>query len=157
MKFLLSFFTLSLLFVSCAPLQTTPVAIDAVEKTINAQKEKDKLFVIANSWMVQTFKDAKSVVQFTDKDQGVVMGKYLLNTTVVNNTMMKTVDTFDVYAVIKLQVKDGQTRISIDPYDFSEIKSMYVPNPYLRADAMNDINTLIASYEDYINNYTDSF
>ena len=156
MKNLLSFFTLAILVTSCGAIKTTPVNIGSIEKTFEHNLDKDKLFVVANNWMVQTFKSAKSIVQFTDKEEGVVIGKYLLNSITTNNSLYNNTITSDIYAIIKLQVKDGITKISIDPYDFNKVESIYI-TPYGEEEAMTDINGLIENYRQYLIKYKDNF
>ena len=48
------------------------------ETVINLEGKKSKLYVMANEWMVQAFNNAESVIQFQDKEEGVIIGKYLL-------------------------------------------------------------------------------
>jgi hypothetical protein len=40
---------------------------------------QDELFIKANDWMISMFKDASSVIQFNDKQEGVLIGKYLMS------------------------------------------------------------------------------
>jgi hypothetical protein len=38
-------------------------------------KSKNVLFVLANLWLVDNFESAKSVIQYSDKEAGVIAGK----------------------------------------------------------------------------------
>ena len=146
------------LLISCATY--TPVQIDPVEYSFEVPKEKDDIFISANNWMVENFIDAKSVIQFSDKEAGVVTGKYLLQTSVISE-----MESTDIFAVIKIQVKDGASRITIIPERFYEIKNptsppdhVYgnaeQPRTYGELQATSQISNLIASYEQYVKNDT---
>ena len=37
---------------------------------------KDKLYIKANAWFVETFNSAESVIEFQDKEEGKIIGKY---------------------------------------------------------------------------------
>ena len=47
---------------------------------------QDDLFIKANDWMISMFKDASSVIQFNDKQEGVLIGKYLMSGTLNTST-----------------------------------------------------------------------
>ena len=68
----------------------------------------DELYLRANSWMISTFNDAESVIQHSDKEEGVIIGRYLMNGT-VSAGMYGSVDT-RVYAVIDIRVRDDRAR-----------------------------------------------
>ena len=67
---------------------------------------KDEIFVRANSWMVDTFVKADSVVEYSDKQAGLIKGKYVTDTTDGAYLMR-------VKSVITVEVKDGKARISL--------------------------------------------
>lgn len=69
------------LFISCGITNSTPVSISPISSKINVSGEQNELYVRANNWMVGNFTDAKSVIQFSDKEEGIVTGKYLLRST----------------------------------------------------------------------------
>ena len=101
---LLPFLTL---LVSCGTLQVfdTPSKIDAV---IQVESNKHDTYIRANEWMVEAFNNAKSVIQFSDKEEGIIKGKYIFFDS--NNQYFK-----DGYAIITVRVKDGAAKITIDP------------------------------------------
>jgi len=50
------------------------------EKIINVlNTPKDELYIKVNSWFVETFTSAESVIEFQDKEAGRVMGKYIFD------------------------------------------------------------------------------
>ncbi len=68
---------ISLLLTNCV---TSKVYIPVVlTEIINVPGTKDENYIKANLWLVDVFISAKSVIQFSDKDAGVIKGKYVLN------------------------------------------------------------------------------
>jgi hypothetical protein len=64
----------------CSSCATTQVAYTPITLTETATVlgSKNDVYVKANLWLVDIFNSAKSVIQFSDKDAGVVKGKYVL-------------------------------------------------------------------------------
>lgn len=155
-----NFFSLILLFglfsfQSCGTFQGTPVSMEPIEHHFEVDKSKDDLYVSANNWMAETFNSAKSVIQFTDKEAGVVTGKYLLKPGYrYSNYQYYETEEGSVYAIIKIQVKKGATKITVNPDDFTEITSDMLNEKYKysKEKATEQINALIESYETYIKN-----
>ena len=70
---------------------------------------KDELYVKANAWMVSAFNNAKSVVQYQDKEAGTIMGKYLMHGgTLVQSMAGTTTSSEEVYAIIDIRIKEGK-------------------------------------------------
>ena len=114
-------FFIALSFVSCKATQMMVTFDNPVIKVYDAKGTKDELFVKANRWMVTVFKDARSVVQFSDKGQGTLIGKYLLRVSPYNPYYAEQ----PIYAVIEITVKDEKARISIKPDNYSYTKANY--------------------------------
>jgi len=76
--------------------------------------DKNQLFLKANEWMVKTFNSAESVIQYSDKEEGVIIGKYLMFGEIRTGAYGISVDS-RVYAKIDIRVKDGRALISIEP------------------------------------------
>jgi len=71
---------------------------------------KDDLYVKVNSWFVETFKSAESVIEYQDKEAGKVMGKYVFN-------YSEGAYSYSVKQTISIDVKDGKYRLVItNPY-----------------------------------------
>ena len=116
--------------------------IGTVEKIIPVPNEtKNELYVKANNWMVDTFTNAKSVVQFTDKESGTISGRYFLGNVVPESQYGAAIN---VFATIKIRVKDKACRIQITPDQFSYVSGM---SYYTEDMARKDINSLIGSFE----------
>ena len=112
----------------------------------NLEGSKDQLFLKANEWLVRTFTSSNDVIEYSDKEEGVLIGKYLFHGELVTGLYGSSVDT-RVYAKIDIRVKDSKARISIEPlgswkYDSS---GMTIFN-YSEDDAMEDMQNLAASF-----------
>lgn len=101
------------LLVSCATMfgtDLTPDQAQVVEVIDCPGIDKDRLFVMANSWAVDRFVSAESVIEYSDKEAGIVKGKYVLS-------YWEALDTYDLRSTLTIEIKDGAARITIaDPY-----------------------------------------
>jgi hypothetical protein len=75
----------------------------------NLSLKKSELFVNAQSWMITRFNNASSVIHYSDKEEGVILGKYIFI------SKATTTEDNSVYATIDIRVKDNTARISIMP------------------------------------------
>ena len=109
---------LALLLVSCATVKTS----DVKGKTVIVEMpgaSKDELFVKASTWMVEAFKSSKSVIQYSDKEAGVIKGKYIIS-------FMQGLLDAECESVITIECKDEKCRIVIgDPYGFMATDGRY--------------------------------
>jgi hypothetical protein len=99
----------------------------------------NELYVRANNWMVETFNNAESVIQFSDKESGTISGRYLLGYLTQNSGR--------VFATIKIQVKDGAAKITVSPESFQYAVGM---SYYTGIDAENDVENLLNEFEQYM-------
>ena len=118
---------------------------------------QDLLFIKANDWMVSTFNDATSVIEYSDKEAGVIIGKYKLHGEINHGLYGATTDT-RVYAKIEIEVKENKARVIIKPigswqYDSSGI-TIY---NYSKEDAIADMQKLADSLEVRLNKVEDDF
>ena len=101
------------IFMSCVTTRTTITSPEPETKNVETQDDKNSNFVKANEWMVQTFNNAKSVIQFKDKEAGIVKGKYVMKEGIVSTSpYTKSIPTF--FSVITIRVKDNASRIEIE-------------------------------------------
>lgn len=93
--------------------------------------------------MVDTFNNAESVIQFSDKESGSISGRYLLGTVVAPSQYGSGTK---AYATIKIKVKDGAAKIIVTPESFTYAKgNMYTL--YTEENAQSDILNLINSFK----------
>ena len=77
-----------------------------IEITDIPNSKKDELFIRANSWMVDVFVNAEGVIQFSDKQAGLIKGKYIFDTS-------DGVYIVRVRSVITINIKEEKARFSI--------------------------------------------
>lgn len=153
------FFLLLIFLSSCTTYKF--VSAPKVNEFIDVNGTKDQLYIKANQWIVRAFKDAKSVIQFQDKAEGKIMGKYLMNSIKYGGGygLYSTPATSeDVFSLITISVKDNATKIDIEPmgqwkYDAS---GMTIFN-YSPEKAQADIKALIADYTKFITSKDDTW
>jgi len=105
-------------------------------------KTKNELYIRANTWMVETFNNAESVIQFSDKENGIVTGKYIMTTIITSTTT-----SHGVYSMIKIQVKDGAARITITPQSYQNNANVFAGGVGYSLEKMNaDIDELIKDF-----------
>ncbi|WP_026810521.1 DUF4468 domain-containing protein [Arenibacter latericius] len=149
---------LGILLSSCYTYERVPITMEPFDRTIMVEGIKNDLFVKANNWMVEIFTSPKSVIQFSDKEAGVVTGRYLFKDFGSTIVMGEVVDFGQIYAIIKLNVKDGATKITIDAGNFTEIHSKTNESyRYTKAKAVQEIQVLMDNYEQYLKTTDISF
>ena len=113
MKKLLLFSLMLMTLTSCFVNKRVPIPVvfeKPIVKTYEVTGTKNELFVDVNRWMISIFKDARSVIQFSDKDEGILIGKYLLHEREYDP---------EIFAMIEIKVAEGKAQISISPYDWN--------------------------------------
>lgn len=162
MKKFIIFQFLLFMFISCGTYK--PVMIEPISEEFQVEKSKEELYVSANNWMAENFISSKSVIQFSDKEAGVVTGRYLLFQGYdYYNYSFHPSEKGSVYAIIKIQVKDGASKITIKPETYQQLErnsptedAIYGKskknNYYPKQKAIEDINNLIQTYGNYIKN-----
>jgi len=148
------FFLVGILCVSCVSLKPTAISIEPRTSVIQTTGKQDDLYVKANSWMAETFGSSKSVIQFTDKESGTVIGKYLFNRSQKSTGLYGNESTLseDSYAIIKIQVKDNKAKINIAPNDYAIVENMYGSEPLTKDLGEQRIKSLISNFKKYMKN-----
>jgi hypothetical protein len=100
------------LLFSCASVMPNIVPVSGeVESKIIAVEglTKDELYIKVNSWAVDAFNSAESVIEFQDKEAGIVKGKY--STDIVEGIYYSRIKT-----TLTVEVKEGKCLIRLsDP------------------------------------------
>lgn len=78
------------------------------EQIAQCSDNKKQLYLKARKWFVDTFKDAKSVIQMDDKEEGKLAGKAYHTYKFTNG--MNTSDV-DIDFTLNLDIKDGKYRV----------------------------------------------
>ncbi len=122
----------------------------------NNLSKKDN-YILSNEWMVESFNNAKSVIQFSDKEAGIVKGKYNLYSGYDN--IGYKVD--EVSAIITLRAKDSVVKIEIDGRNAEfvriEATGIYDGGPldnvgFSKSQAKARVARLIESFKARLNN-----
>ena len=97
------FMCLVLTFLSCKVQKNVTINPDLLnyEKIIELEKPRDQLYILSNSWMVETFNSAESVIEFSDKENGIILGKYVF---LIGQSKIKS--------IIQIDTRDKKCRIS---------------------------------------------
>ncbi len=147
-------FISTLLIGSCATM--VQVQMEQKTQTIQVEQSKDELYIKANNWMVENFNNAKSVIQFSDKEAGVITGKYLMKSILKYSNVMDKNSAYhdDIFAIIKILVKDGATKITINSPNYSYDS---YNGKFPKEEAVNQIDVLMISFKDYMTNFNETF
>ena len=110
-RFLLVFLPMMIIFSACATSGakvTEPVAYSEVADVVGVSQAT--LYTKVNMWFVDAFRSAGSVIQFSDKESGVIKGKY------IGDNIMAGIYNCKISSTITVEVKDEKYRISFaDP------------------------------------------
>ena len=95
------------LFASCASTETFAISsFTPIQKVIEVPNvSSNDLFVRANNWMVNSFVNADSVIEYSDKDAGIIKGKFTNTLTYFGGTVRST-------TIITIETKENKARIS---------------------------------------------
>ncbi|OEY72221.1 DUF4468 domain-containing protein [Salegentibacter salarius] len=122
---------------------TKPTTIEPIEKSFEAPGSKNELYVRANSWFSEAFNSPRMVIDFRDKEEGIITGKYQMAPKWAYNG-------FAIYqnggynANIQIQLKDSATKITVKPEQF------VATGKFNKKKAILNIRKLINSYIDYM-------
>lgn len=110
-----SFIVLSLACASTKNISTLP---ESYEEIVEISGSKDSLYTKANLVFVDLFNNADSVLQYSDKEAGVMKGKY------VSNISLSTSE-YTTYTTVEVSVKDNKYRISMNLSDVVETSNFW--------------------------------
>lgn len=146
MKKLLMLLLVAVSLTSCYTTKTVTFADDEFVKVYDDVKgDQDELFLKSNEWLVGIFTNAKSVIQHSDKEDGVIIGKYLLSSIPYTSMWTGTTSSSDVYAIIDIRVKDNKARLAIKPNDYAYLTDG-MNSGFTKEDAMNAMELLAGDF-----------
>ncbi|NLC92618.1 MAG: DUF4468 domain-containing protein [Treponema sp.] len=94
-------------FTSCVSSNVAANPI-SIQKIIDVPGEnKSTLFVKANSAAVDMFRNASSVIEFSDKESGIIKGKFIIP------NVSSGIYYHRINVIITVEVKDGKMRLSL--------------------------------------------
>jgi hypothetical protein len=121
------------------------------EKSLVLETNHNSNYIKANEWMVNTFNDPKSIIQFSDKEAGIVKGKYVMYSGQVATKYTAAIQPY--YSVITIRVKDNASKIEITPIgefivtNFMGSKVGFTPEMFL-----TDAKVLADNFEEHMKN-----
>jgi hypothetical protein len=144
------FLVITVFMSSCSVKRIAIPSPEAETKNVETETDNNSNFIKANEWMVQSFNDAKSVIQFKDKEAGIVKGKYLLKAGVVSTSpYVQSVPSF--YSIITIRVKDNLARIEIDaPSGMYSFKVYGIETGFTKEMFLAEANKLINNFDIYM-------
>ncbi len=100
-----------------------PEAMLKYEQTYDvANLSKNELFSEVNSWFVNQFLSSESVIEYSDKETGRIVGKYTFtSTTIVSYKTVYVLQTVDAY------VKENKVRLYIHDPNYGMGTQQYTP------------------------------
>jgi hypothetical protein len=139
---LISFVLPLFLLLSCVAYKD--VVTPKVSEVINVNGTKDQLFLRSNEWAIRAFANPQSAIQYSDKNDGKIIGKFLMNTK--NDPYYLS----DVFSVITITVTDKTAHIEIDPLPWKYSRISLYASIYKPETAQKDMRKLIDSFKTYI-------
>ena len=135
-----------ILLQSCGTTQTFK-ATDLTKIVIleDLNKSQNDLYITANEWMIDYFVNAEGVLQFSDKENGTLIGKYLISGNY--GTVLGTYVDTRIYGKITILLKENRAKISIAP-ETDITTSTYTAIQEIRA----NINNLAISFSNRVKN-----
>ena len=155
--FIICIISAGFIFNGCATIMGAKAAPEmrTFEKIIDISgKTKDQIYIKANSWFVETFNSAESVIEFQDKEAGKIIGKYVF-------TYTEGVYGYSVKQTVDLEMKDDKVRVKINNPLYKTTSGMgetYYNTSYQALETQKGIerarkqwNELTTSLENYLN------
>jgi len=105
---------LSAIFTSCVTSEALPDSennYSVVIETVGLNKER--LFLLANDWMVSSFRSAEAVIEYSDSESGIIIGN------ATGNVYVGGIGKASVRFKITIEVKDEKSRIKLENMRFS--------------------------------------
>lgn len=91
-------------------LSLKPITQTPFERIIEVPgNTQDELYIKAHEWFVKQFTSAKSVIQFQDKEDGKIMGKYVAELTLAETMSYY----FESTQIISLDIRADKVRLVI--------------------------------------------
>jgi len=136
------------LIASCAITSEVLESPNPIIVDVQTPHNRENSYIKANEWMISQFNNAESVIQFSDKENGIVKGKYTNVTASGPISYGYGVTSPAVAAqtaIITVRVKDKAARIEIEPLGtfsstvWNNIEYGYLPEHFtILADILAD-------------------
>jgi hypothetical protein len=143
-------FSVGLLGIAACTTTRTGVPPIEFSKIVDAPEMiKDDLFVKTNLWAVGHFNKADSVIEYSDKEAGIISGKYVGERKPVNGGLSGFVS---IRSIFTISVKDEKVKLDLKPVEFiiygergQPTTSSYVYASIEEAEVIADYNAILES------------
>ncbi len=102
-----------LLSLACATTGNTGIYKERYEEIVEMTGSKDSIYTKSNLIFVDVFRHADAVIQYSDKEAGVIKGKY------ISTINVGLTGSYNVVSIIEVSAKDGKYRISMSIADIT--------------------------------------
>lgn len=108
---------------ACATSTMLPPEQRQIQEIIETDKSQDELYVTTRTWMTRAFKEAQEVIQYEDKEAGIIIGKGLTPATdkafkilAATIALASSAPTGKPYLgfTITTEIKESRIRVTID-------------------------------------------
>jgi hypothetical protein len=106
-----SLLAVSLASLACMPLKASEPHTIAKVITVDSTMNKEAVFVSVNSWFATRYNSSNDVIQMSDKDAGVIIGKALMEVPAPNFSLTCSKGVLNY--TIKAQCRDGRFRVEV--------------------------------------------
>lgn len=132
-----------------------------IEEVIPVEgKTKDEIYEASWQYLVDNFKDSKSVIQMQDKSAGIIVGKGIITAVSVYNEFLVGPTNYyeKVSFTLKTQCKDGRFKVEIYNISYADVAGVNTPIEtlldeqfYTIKEQITILNTIDHSSKRYIN------
>ena len=99
-------------FVGCAGMQVLPEGDKTVTSVVDIPgKTKDQIYIGAKTWIAETFRSAKAVVEVDSKEDGLIIGNGNIPYPCAGASDCIGTSTFKVGFTMKCEIKDAKYRV----------------------------------------------
>ncbi len=147
----ISFIFLLIVFISGCN-QPIPSSQLTYSEVIEHNEPASNSFEISKMWLANTFNDSKSVIEYSNKENGTIIGKGI-STNIYYGTFIGNLST---KYTLKIEVKDNKTRFTFSDMILLSNSNYSVLWNMRSTEELNQFkvkaNKLILDYQTYINN-----
>jgi hypothetical protein len=134
---------------ACVTTPTNVPQVDYSEIIDVSGMVKDDLFVKTNLWAIGYFNKADSVIEYSDKEAGIISGKYIGERKSINAGLSG----LSIKSIFTISVKDEKVKLDLKPAEFiiyngttgEATTSSYVYASVEEADIVADYNATLES------------
>lgn len=106
-KTILLLLPLLMIAISCATEMKAVNEDMRIQRVVTATGDQDELFRLSNEWMAKTFRESSEVIQYQDKEEGVIVGKGFTKSKV-------GLANFNFWFTMTIESKDQKARVTIE-------------------------------------------